>query len=141
MSLEECYRKRLLRRGRPDKLKAKKAIEIAEQKLDRATELFDHNFPDEAMVASYTAMLQSAKALLFKDGVFEKSHWCVIEYLRENYVKKRLLEPSHVNWLDIYRQERHRIMYGLKTLVVSDEDIKDALDKTRKFIDAVKKIV
>ncbi len=44
MNLEECFEKRLLRNARPDRLKSKKALEMAVEATVVAEKLFDHGF-------------------------------------------------------------------------------------------------
>ena len=72
MNLEECFEKRLLRNARPDRLKSEKALEMAAQAIAVAEKLFEHGFYEQVILYSYTAMFQGARALLFKDGIFEK---------------------------------------------------------------------
>jgi len=139
MRVNDCFKKRLLRKDKPDMLKVKKALEMAEQKRERALELFDNSFFEESIVASYTAMFQAARALLFKDGVTERSHACVIAYLGEKYVKN--LGHDRVGWLDTYRLERHESFYGLESSRFNKIEAKDALDKSEKFVQSIKDII
>jgi uncharacterized protein (UPF0332 family) len=88
MRSDDCFKKRLLRRTKPDPLKVTKALEMAKLKEERAQELFKNNFFEESIVSSYTSMFQAARAILFNAGVIEKSHACVVAYLRENYSSK-----------------------------------------------------
>ena len=81
MRTDDCFKKRLLRRTIPDPLKVTKALEMAEVKKERAFELFENDFFEESIVASYTSMFQASRAILFHDGVVEKSHACVVAYL------------------------------------------------------------
>jgi hypothetical protein len=73
MKASECFQKRLLRRTKPDPLKVRKALEMAELKRQRAQDLFDNDFFEESIVSSYTSMFQVVRALLFHDGVIEKT--------------------------------------------------------------------
>lgn len=91
-----------------------------------------HGFYSEAIIAAYTAMFQSARALLFKDGIFEKSHYCVIEYLKEHYVKKHLLPSDYLYAIDLYRTQRHEVLYGLDEI---------SYEKAKKFIRTVSKVI
>lgn len=136
MRVDDCFKKRLLRRDKPDILKVKKALEVAEQKRERATELFENDFFEESIVASYTAMFQAARALLFKDGIIERSHACVIAYLMERYVQT--LGHDRISWLDTYRLERHESFYGLESSHFNRLEAKDALDKSEKFVQSIK---
>ena len=69
MRTSDCFKKRLLRKTKPDKLKMKKALEMAELKRERAEDLFNNEFYEESIVSSYTCMFQAARALLFLDGI------------------------------------------------------------------------
>ena len=141
MRLKDCYEKGLLRKRRPDPLKSKRAMELAKSDLDRAARLLKSEFFMESRLLSYTGMFQVARALLFKDGVFERSHACVVEYLRENYTKKHILDINYVNWLDSLRVERHETLYGLELIDVSKEEAEDALGKGLKFVEKVTELL
>lgn len=78
MRLEDCYRNRILRKGRPNLLMSEKAIDMAYEKLDRSVDLKEKGFLEESVVASYSAMFQAARALLYSEGITEKNHFCVI---------------------------------------------------------------
>lgn len=141
MNIKECFEKRLLKKGRPDRLKSEKALEISEKNLLRGERLLKHGFYSEAIVSSYTAMFQSARALLFKDGIFERSHYCVIEYLKDSYVKKHLLSPDFLHSIDVYRTQRHEALYGLEEISYEKDEVEDAIEKAKKFIKAVSQII
>ena len=139
MKASECFQKRLLRRTKPDPLKVIKALEMAEVKRQRAQDLFDNDFFEESIVSSYTSMFQAARALLFHDGVIEKSHACVVAYLREHYSSD--LGQDKINWLDTYRLERHESFYGLEKSNVDEHEAEDALEKSEKFLGTVQQIL
>ncbi len=139
MKASECFQKRLLRRTKPDQLKVTKALEMARIKRQRAQDLFENDFFEESIVASYTSMFQAARALLFHDGVIEKSHACVVAYLREHY--SSTLGQGKINWLDTYRLERHESFYGLEKSNVDEHEAEDALEKSEKFLETVQQII
>ena len=139
MKASECFQKRLLRRTKPDPLKLTKALDMAEVKRQRAQDLFESDFFEESIVSSYTSMFQAARALLFHDGVIEKSHACVVAYLREHY--SSTLGQDKINWLDTYRLERHESFYGLEKSNVDEHEAEDALEKTEKFLETVQQII
>lgn len=141
MKLKGCYEKGLLRKRRPDPGKSERAMELAHKDLQRARKLLESEFYMESRLLSYTGMFQAARALLFKDGIFERSHFCVVEYLKENYVKKHILDINYVNWLDTLRVIRHESLYGLEIVEESLEDAEDAYEKASKFIDKVARIL
>lgn len=139
MRADDCFHKRLLRRVQPDPLKVAKAVEMAEAKNRRAVELFEKDFFEESIVTSYTSMFHAARALLFHDGVIEKSHACVVAYLREHYTSR--LGQHMINWLDTYRLERHESFYGLEKSTIDENEAKDALEKSEKFLESVQLIL
>lgn len=84
-------------------------------------------------------MFHAARALLFYDSVVEKSHACVVAYLRKKYSLK--LGQNKINWLDTYRLERHESFYGLEKSSVDENEAEDALQKSRKFLESIKRIL
>ena len=141
MNIEECFEKRLLRNAPPDRLKSRKALEMSERAMKQAEKLMEHEFYEQAILYSYTAMFQGARALLFKDGIIEKSHYCVIEYLKKNYVQSGKLNQSHIHWLDTYRIERHETLYGLENISVNEKDASNAITSARTFLDAIRRLI
>ena len=139
MRVNDCFKKRLLKKVKPDLLKVQKALEMSERKRERSKELFENRFYEESIVTSYTSMFQAARALLFKDGITEKSHACVIAYLREHYANS--LGHDCINWLDTYRLERHESFYGLDPSELDKQEAKDAINKSRKFFSSIKSIL
>lgn len=126
-----------MRRDRPDLEKSKRSIEVAEAKLNEAERAFSHRLLDATVVLAYTTMFHAARAILFKDGIVEKSHVCLIEYLREKYVNTGRLSESLINTLDSIRIDRHETLYGLET-ESSEIDARYCLNKAREFLSTVK---
>ncbi len=69
----------------------------------------------------------------FKDGVKERSHVCLISYVRENY--KEL--ESIANDVDSYRKFRHTALYGLDDIATKEEALR-AIDTAKKVLAAIK---
>lgn len=141
MRLDDCFEKGLLRQRRPDSLKVRRAVEIARMELNRAEKLMEKKFFMESTLFCYTGMFQAARALLFKDGVFERSHVCVIEYLREHYVKNHLLGVDLLSWLDSMRIDRHETLYGLEIKEVSRAEAMESLRRASDFVDEIEKML
>lgn len=129
--IDECFETRLLRKIKPDMDKSKRSLEIAKVHLFKAAQAIKANLFDFSILASYNSMFHAARAILYKDGIQEKSHLCVIIYLREKYGN---LIPSHlVNAFDTHRIERHEIMYGLE-FIPTKGDAKVTLEDAKEFI-------
>ncbi len=141
MNLNECFEKRLLRRGRPDVLKSAKALEAAARKLAKAGRLMEHEFYEDVVLYAYTAMFQAARALLFRDGIFERSHACVVEYMKRNHVGEGKFDQKHIHWLDTYRIERHETLYGLEQMTVTESDARASIGYAKAFLEVAKRLL
>lgn len=141
MKLPDCYGAGLLRMETPSLEKARKALEIAEERTSRGKALLDKGFYEESLICCYTAMFQAARAILFKEGIIEKSPACVIAYLEEVVVARGDLEIKYVTWLDTYRKERHMGLYGFEPLGTSEDDAKLAHERAGLFVKEIKKLV
>ena len=67
------------------------------------------------IIYSYTSMFHSTIALIYKDGIQEKSYICVVIYLRGKYPHK--IPPYLIQSLDNLRRERHENLYALEFIV------------------------
>ncbi len=140
MNLEECFRKRLLRKDGPDQGRAERSLEVSKFKLEQAERAYKHDLFDASLVLAYIAMFHSARGLLFRDGIVEKSHVCLVQYLRAEYARKGRISEGLVNSLDQMRTDRHEAIYGLETSVGSEQAGR-ALEQSREFIEAARKLV
>ena len=84
-SLDECFERRNLKKANPSTAKAKASLAIAENNLRDARIHRDNSMYNWALIASYASMFHSGRALLFRDGIKEKSHFCLALYVKEKY--------------------------------------------------------
>lgn len=137
-NVEDCFKFRLLREIRPDKEKSKRSLEIARKSLPEAEEVLKLGIFDFVILKSYMAMFHAARALLYRDGIQEKSHYAIFIYLKEKYSGKI---PLHVlNFLNIHRIERHESMYGLD-YKPEKQDALIAIEDAKTFVNEVEKNV
>lgn len=93
---------------------------------------------DVSFLMAYNSMFHSARALLFSQGLKERSHACLILFLKEEFSEnKKILDSLTI--LDSYRLTRHAIQYtgGL----CSETDAEEAVNDAKKFLKAVEEIV
>jgi len=138
MNTKDCFKKRMLRRIPKNTEKAKRSLEISENKLKIAEESFNKKLYGPSLIYSYMSMFHSSRALLYKDGVQEKSHICLVLYIKEFYSKK--IPPYLINSLDTFRKERHETLYGLDFIETKD-DAELGINDSKKFLETVKKIL
>jgi uncharacterized protein (UPF0332 family) len=110
---EDCRKRRLLRSTIPSEEKAQRSIKKAENWLEEAEKNMESGAYDSCLISSYLVMFHSARSVLIRDGVIEKSHYCIARYLEEKYMKKRLLEQKWVDILDRFRNIRHSDQYDV----------------------------
>ena len=135
MSLKECFDKGLLKKTKPDVENARRSLEISEEYLIKARKNVGIECYDVSVMLSYTSMFHTARAILFKDGVKERSHACVPLYLKDKYPELR----RSANTLDSYREFRHGIVYGGATISKNDAD--EAINSAEEFLSKIKKSI
>ncbi|MFH1916815.1 MAG: HEPN domain-containing protein [Nanoarchaeota archaeon] len=139
MDVNECLEKGLLKKETPDKRKADKSIEVAVYKLERARKLLELGMFEETILNGYAALFHAGRAILFRDGIREKSHYALFVYLKEKYSDK--LERRFLNELNSYRLERHDISYGLEKPQIGKEEAEHIVEAAKNFINATKKMI
>src|SRR3989344_7656187 len=126
--VEELFEKGLLKRIKPSSLMASKSFEKAESALGEAQKIFEIKLFEVTVTRSYKSVFHVLRALLFKEGIKENSHYALIQYVKEKYGKE--LGPSIVNQLDSYRVLRHSIEYGIEQKI-DEEQAKDRSEERR----------
>ena len=121
MNFEDCLEKRLLRKEKPDIEKAKLSLEIAEERIIDSQIAKDAELYSAVIVLAYAAMFHASRALLFKEGYVEKSHVCLIEFVKRFYVDKGIIEKKFIPILNNAREERHEVLYGLTKRETKEE--------------------
>ncbi len=140
-TIEDCFRFRLLRAISPSIEKSKRSLELAKRSLSEMSFLFKRT---EEMAykfiitSAYMAMFHAARAVLYKDGIQEKSHYAIFVYLKEKYSKT--IPSSTINLLNIHRIERHEAMYGLD-YNPNKEDALGAQKDAKIFIKEIEKLL
>lgn len=136
MKLDDCFRKGFLKRIPPDMENARRSIELSASNIEDAEENLHIHRYRVVIVSSYTAMFHAARALLFKDGIKERSHECVPKYLKEKYKDMGM----YANVLDTYRRFRHSAIYGLDVVLDEDEE-RTALNSAKEFLNIIESIL
>lgn len=136
----DCFEKGLLKKIPIDLQKASNSLSIAAKKLEDAKTASDAHLFDLSLIASYTVMFHASRALLFKDGIKERSHYCVCLYIKEKY--RGLIEEKYLHELDVLRDQRHRTLYGDEDVIlkeVQETECQNALLLCEGFLKTVKK--
>ncbi len=78
-------------------------------------------------------IFHAARAVLFRDGIREKSHFCIEQYLN-TYVESGTLEAKWVALFASLRSKRDINQYGFEP-VASKEEIEASVLLAARFID------
>lgn len=135
----ECFEKGLLRKVEPSVEKCNKSLDKAYAALAEAEKNKDTGAYTSCVAMAYLAMFHVARAILFRDGVREKSHFCVARYL-EIYVEKDLLEEKYINALDRMRDVRHTDQYDVWHYA-TEEEASSALSTAKEFVKRISELI
>lgn len=136
MNIERCMREGLLRRVEMPPGAIGKELANAERHLDNARRCVEAGMSDLAVVSVYTSMFHAARAILYRDGLKERSHICIVAYLRERYPGL----ANHANVLDGFRKGRHAALYGIEA-VDTMEDAAQGIKSAASFLKAAKSLL
>jgi len=90
-------------------------------------------------MAAYMGYFHAARAVLIRDGIREKSHYCIGVYL-ESYHEAGLLEDEWVLQFDHMRGLRQEDQYSLDARPGLDE-VRQAVSDAQKFIDRMDRLI
>ncbi len=139
MDLKECLVQGLLKKDFPSSEKALRSLEVAAEKLVKAEQLLSLKVMDMALVNAYSAMFHASRALLFKDGYKERSHYALYLYLQEKYGDK--IELRFLNELNVLRLERHEIFYGLEAVEPKEREVEQTIRLAKEFMIQIKSLL
>ncbi|MGB8218511.1 MAG: HEPN domain-containing protein [Candidatus Methanoperedens sp.] len=132
MKMTECFQKGLLKRTSPDMENALRSLELSKSNIEDAEQNMSIHRYRVVAISSYSSMFHAARAILFRDGIKERSHECIPVYLKEKYPQLETL----ANILDSYRRFRHDAIYGLD-FAIDDKEAKAALDSAKEILEKI----
>ena len=138
INFKDCMEQRLLRQITPSLTNAGKTIDKAEQFLAEAKKGIENMQPASAASMAYLSFFNAARALLLADGYREKSHRCVLEYLRFKYIKE--LGKDNLSLFFQYMDLRHKTQYD-SIYYPSMEEAKNITKFAEEFIKKVWKLL
>jgi uncharacterized protein (UPF0332 family) len=138
ISFDDCLKKGLIRKTAPSKEQALLSIDKSGKLLEEAkADLEDERF-NSATVMAYLSILNSSKALLYRDGFREKSHACVTRYLEAKYSEK--LSTEKINLLDHFRETRHDVQYDIEYMA-DNESSKQIVEFADEILHLIEEII
>jgi uncharacterized protein (UPF0332 family) len=140
ISLKECYEKGLLKKTSSSVGLAIKGLNQADFFLAESRDLINLNKLEMCVIALYNAYFHAARSLLFRDGIRERSHYCVSLYVEDVYVNRNILESGYLDNLNAIRDLRHEAQYSVNEIII-DEDIKSMISACSELIGKVRSII
>ncbi len=138
--VKRCFEEGLLTRTGPSLGLARKSVEQAESFLADARDMVKYKKERMGIIALYNAFFHAARSLLFKDGIKERSHFCVARYLEEKYANQKTIGKKFLNNLDLLRDMRHNAQYSLGEFL-PEGNLKEMAGVCKEFISVVKKLL
>jgi uncharacterized protein (UPF0332 family) len=138
--LDNCFERKLLTGTDPSAGLAKKSLKQAALFLMDAEDMVKIENERMGTIALYNAFFHVARTLLFKDGIKERSHFCIARYIEEKYVNKKLLNKDFLDYLDTLRDARHETQYSL-AIPASEIDLSAGIKICREFMIALDALI
>lgn len=138
--LDECFSKGLLKKTPKNKALAQEDLRQAGFFLNEAEDLLKLKKKEMATLALYNAVFHAARALLFKDGIKERGHYCLQKYIEEEYGKSNQFSAGQIALFDILRGLRQEVQYGVSK-VKFEENLTELFGQAEKFIEKSKSLV
>ena len=129
MKKAECFGRGMLRKTAPSSHGVIQSLEMSREFIRVARENLGIRSYAIAVFSAYTAMFHAARAVLFRDGVKEHSHVCIVAYVGETYPELQHLAKR----LDHYRVMRHATLYSLDASA-DEEDAVLAVKHAKGFL-------
>ena len=138
-SLEDCFAEGKLQTVLPSEEKARESLRVARDNLHEAEEAGKSGLLRAATNSTYVVIFHAARAILFRDGIREKSHFCIEQYLH-TYVTSGALE---LKWVVLYgniRSKRDVNQYGFEP-PATKEEVEAAVHLAAQFIDRMEQLL
>jgi uncharacterized protein len=115
-------------------------LELAENKLDHARQIFDIGLFNDSVSRAYYAMFYAAKAALLSRGLDLRKHSASIAKFRELFVITGQVDPEYLHYLGQAQSARERSDYA-PFAPISRLGASEILDDAKTFIAKVREIL
>ncbi|WP_214019479.1 HEPN domain-containing protein [Methanoculleus sp.] len=138
-TIEDCFREKMLRRVAPSVEKANESLNLAASYLDEARQVAGLGARRISLTGAYMAWFHAARAVLFRDGIREKSHYCIELYLNY-YAQSGDLEEEWVLMFSRMRTQRHESQYSFGPAPTAAE-VLAAVEHAGQFIERIRRLL
>jgi uncharacterized protein (UPF0332 family) len=138
-NIDDCFLRGGLRKVEPSQTKSEQSLHQAGDWLSEAEKNLEAQALRSAISSAYLAVFHSARAVLFRDGVREKSHYCIGLYL-QSYVEDGILEEDWPMLFDRIRSVRHADQYSFMALP-TEEEVQASIDLAERFMERMERLL
>jgi len=135
---ENCLNERKIVKIKPSKKSIDAEFESARYDLARSKESLADRDYKWASIQAYYSMFHFIKALVFKKGYREKSHYCLLVAFRELYVRTGEIDKEFADNFEMCMDMRREADYGL---TYSSESAKLSVEDADKLFEVAKNIL
>lgn len=137
--LEKCLKRGMLRKVEPSVPKSQRSIREAYKWLEESHKNIDSGAYSSAQLSIYLIFFHATREVLFRDGIREKSHYCIGIYLNA-YCEKGFLEENWIILLDRMRSSRHAGQYSFQS-EPTKEEVESELKSAQNFVNRMEELL
>lgn len=135
MTYKECFERGLLRKAQISREETQNQLKIAGDYVKKAEIILTKETYDISLLTAYISIFHSARALLYERGYKERSHFCLFEFVKNEYKDNHeLLRLAEIG--QNYRETRQMIQY--EGSACSEAAAKEAINDAKKFLKAAR---
>jgi uncharacterized protein (UPF0332 family) len=134
---QDCLKTKKIQKFSGAEKLIKTEIKAAKEDIKEAKGRFRADKFKYATVNGYYSLFHSARALIYRVGYREKSHYCLRMAIEEFYIKEKILEPKFLEYFDEAMGLRQAADYQS---VFSKDGARRAIRGAEKFLFAALKI-
>jgi len=108
---EKCLERGKIKDFPQAKKLVSKELRLAKEDLRTAQESFEKKDYKWSTIQAYYSMFHTGRALIYKKGYREKSHFCLIEALKSLYVSEHILSSEFLEALQLGKTLRENADY------------------------------
>jgi uncharacterized protein (UPF0332 family) len=135
ISESDCFEKGLLKRTFKQPDLARKDVAQAKFFLEETKDLVELEKKHMATLSLYNAFFHAARALLFRDGIKERSHYCVARYIEKEYDL-----DEFVHAFETMMNLRHNVQYATEKVEI-EIDFVEFVALAHKFIIKIEELL
>lgn len=111
-------------------------LKIAENFIKKAELVYSKDTYDISFMTAYISIFHCARFLLYLKGYKERSHFCLFEFILDNFNEPKIKELSKIS--QHYREIRHLIQYDGSNC--SEELCNSIITDAKEFVKICKQI-